>query len=90
MSASSGEPTSKMNTIIKHDRVRAPDSPSETAPALPSRASVPGASRNGSRCKKSVQLLRENDVVHAIEVRCSCGEITVVEINYGSRTGQES
>ncbi|HUR28562.1 MAG TPA: hypothetical protein VM509_10275 [Planctomycetota bacterium] len=89
MTAASREPLSKMETIIKNDRVRVGDSSGETPPALPA-GSPDGSNRNGARCKKSVQLLREKDVVHAIEVRCSCGEITVVEISYGSITGQES
>ena len=38
---------------------------------------------HGARCKKSVQLLSEKNVVHAIEMRCSCGEVTVVELEYG-------
>jgi hypothetical protein len=79
-----------MNTIIKHDRVRVGEPSSTTPPALPARSAAANAARNGTRCKKSVQLLREEDVVRAIEMRCSCGEITVVEITYGSQAGQES
>jgi len=33
-------------------------------------------------CKKSVRLLRINGSVQALEVTCSCGEITVVELDY--------
>ena len=83
---SSPEPSSNVHSIIKHDRVRIDDSSAELPSALPAR----GASAKPSpRCKKSVQLLRERDVVHAIEVRCSCGDITLVEIEYGPQTGQE-
>ena len=31
---------------------------------------------------KSVELLRDGDVVRALQVRCSCGEVTVVEFDY--------
>lgn len=33
-------------------------------------------------CKKSVRLLRIDGSVQALEVTCSCGEITVVELEY--------
>lgn len=33
-------------------------------------------------CKKSVRLLRIEGVVQALEVTCSCGELTVVELDY--------
>ena len=31
---------------------------------------------------KIVRLLKDGDVVRAIELRCSCGEKTVLEIDY--------
>jgi hypothetical protein len=43
----------------------------------------PGA-RAAQRCKKSVRVLRLENVVRALEVTCSCGETTVVEIEYPS------
>jgi hypothetical protein len=67
-------------SIIKHDRVRLEQSEDAPAAALPARADA--GPRSLSRCKKSVQLLREKDMVRAIEVRCSCGELTVVELEY--------
>lgn len=39
-------------------------------------------SASGSRCKKSVRLLRLGAVVQALELTCSCGEVTVVELEY--------
>jgi hypothetical protein len=33
-------------------------------------------------CKKSVRLLRIEGAVQALEVTCSCGELTVVELEY--------
>jgi len=31
---------------------------------------------------KTVQLLRDGDTVRAIELKCSCGEKTILEIDY--------
>ena len=76
---SSPEHSASQHSIIKHDRVRIDDNRADVPSALPVRAN----SRNGARCKKSVQLLSEKNVVHAIEMRCSCGEVTVVELEYG-------
>ena len=36
---------------------------------------------------KHVELLQDEGVVRAIQVRCSCGEITVLEIEYPSGSG---
>ena len=33
-------------------------------------------------CEKRVELLRVEGVVHALEITCSCGEKTVVELDY--------
>ena len=38
--------------------------------------------RPTSRCKKSVRAVRVENVVRAFEVTCSCGETTVVEMQY--------
>ena len=70
------------SSIIKNERVRLEQDADEPASALPGRAASAATSKSNARCQKSVQLLRENDVVHAIEVRCSCGEVTVVELEY--------
>ncbi|MFT5048622.1 MAG: hypothetical protein ACI8QZ_000009 [Chlamydiales bacterium] len=32
--------------------------------------------------KAHIELLRDGDVVRAIEVRCACGSATVVELDY--------
>ncbi len=78
-----------MQTIIKHDRVRVADAESDVPSALPSRSAPMGGAKSQARCKKSVQLLREKDVIHAVEVRCSCGEVTVIEFEYGQSSIQE-
>jgi len=42
-----------------------------------------GRAANGAaRCKKSVRLLRVGTLVQALELTCSCGEVTVVEFEY--------
>lgn len=46
-------------------------------------ASSPARARAGARtCEKQIELLRVDDVVHALEITCSCGEKTVVELEY--------
>ena len=84
---SSPERSMRVQGIIKHDRVRVGDAQGDLPAALPARPGGAGGSKSGARCKPSVQLLREKDVVHAIEVRCSCGEVTVIEFEYGPREG---
>jgi hypothetical protein len=34
------------------------------------------------RCEKSVRPLKVERVVRALEVTCSCGEVTLVELDY--------
>jgi hypothetical protein len=40
------------------------------------------ARRLESCAKKSVELLQQDGVVHAIQIQCSCGEPTVIELEY--------
>ncbi len=56
--------------IIKNKRVRIEDAPGPRAQ---------GQASSGLRCQKSVQLLEESGA-QAIEVTCSCGEVTVIEL----------
>ncbi len=60
-----------MPSIIKNSSVRAtrPGAASERSPSDRS-------------CEKSVELLRQGGVVHAIQITCSCGDTTVVELDY--------
>jgi len=37
-----------------------------------------------------IALLKDGDVVRAIEVRCSCGDATVVELDYAEPQGPDS
>jgi len=69
-------------TILKRDRVRVqapPDPAAARRGSGPARRASDGAAGD---CAKSVRLLREGGVVHALEVTCSCGEVTVVELVY--------
>ncbi len=47
-----------------------------------SSARAGGPANAGARCKKSVKLLRLDAATHALEVTCSCGEVTVVELEH--------
>jgi len=72
-----------MSAIIKSSNVRLDDSdPSGSpAPAVPTvrPALAPGAH------EKRVELLCVGERVHALELTCSCGEITVIELDYPGR-----
>jgi len=71
-----------MSAIIKSSNVRLDDSdPSGSpAPAVPTaRPAQPAAH------EKRVELLRIGERVHALELTCSCGEITVIELDYPER-----
>ena len=58
--------------IIKHTRVRVEE-----------RADEPTHERaSGPAHETTVRLLRDGDVVHALEITCACGELTVVELTY--------
>lgn len=66
-------------SIIKHHQVRL----EAQAPALPKRPS--------SRAhEKSVELLRLQGRVHALQLTCSCGETTLVELDYAPETKETS
>lgn len=57
-----------MNPIIKKDQVRA------------GAGARPGGPRRGHA--KVVNLLRADGEVRAIEFRCTCGEVSVIELEY--------
>ncbi|HVS09623.1 MAG TPA: hypothetical protein VMS76_07085 [Planctomycetota bacterium] len=64
-----------ITSVLKAKNVRA----HEVAPAAAATGAQPAAR---SRCAKSVQLLSVQGAVRAIELRCSCGEATVIELEY--------
>jgi len=61
-----------MHSIIKSGQVR------KMEPGVPQ----PATQRGTPVCRKSVRLLELEQVVHAIEFTCSCGEVSVVELDY--------
>jgi hypothetical protein len=71
-----------MSAIIKSSNVRLDDSdPSGSpAPAVPNARPAAGGAH-----EKRVELLRVGERVHALELTCSCGEITVIELDYPGR-----
>ena len=61
-----------MSSIIKKNSVRMAD---EASPHP-----APGAAPRPGAHAKRVELLRVGGQVRALEVTCSCGEVTVVEL----------
>jgi hypothetical protein len=60
---------------------------SQTRPATAVPAAQPGgAARPARGCDQRVRLLRADGLVHAIEVTCACGAVTVVELEYPEGT----
>jgi hypothetical protein len=64
-----------MSTIIKKNRVRQVEPGTQPSPEAP----LP---RRPQRGRKKVELLRVQGRVRALELTCSCGEKTVVELDY--------
>ena len=77
-----------MSSIIKSANVRLGDAGPDEGPgaAMPS----PGSRARGPHAK-SVEILRVGDRVHALELVCSCGEKTLIELDYpeASSTGTD-
>ena len=69
-----------MKSIIKNELVR--------LEAAPRRRAKPRQPRTD--CMKSVQMLRIDGQVRALEVRCNCGEVTVVELDYDEIPDEET
>lgn len=76
-------------TILKRDQVEVRrattpnlDEGSSGATNVRGADGGPGNEANAPSCKKAVRLLEEQGVVHALELTCSCGEVTVVELHY--------
>ncbi len=70
-----------MHTIVKKSFVQV-ESLGAARPAGVAGRIAAAASSAGARCKKSVKLLRLDAATHALEVTCSCGEVTVVELEH--------
>lgn len=74
-------------TILKggDDRVRSLPLHDFLAPAKNERAA-----KANVVCETRVEVLRQEGVVTAIEVQCSCGENTRVSLNYVESTSQST
>ena len=67
-----------MHSIVKKQFVRLDTS-------APARAAAPETGRGPRQrpsCEKSVRVLNLEGQVHALEITCSCGETTVVQLEY--------
>lgn len=64
-------------TIIKRRRVQL-----EAVHRVPTRAQAASKAQADAAHEKSVRALTSDGRVQAIEVTCSCGEITLVELDY--------
>jgi len=67
------------HSIIKKELVRLAEAGAQTP--LPTGAARASAART-ARHAKSVQLLRVGARVRALELSCSCGERSVIELEY--------
>ena len=68
-----------MSSILKRTEVRlgaGAVGPGSDAPPTPATSRPRGAHA------KRVELVRIGDRVHALELRCSCGETTLIELDY--------
>lgn len=63
--------------IIKRRRVR-------VAPEAARPIGAAGRAEGACRVEKGVRLLEADGRVHAIELTCSCGEVSVVELDYAA------
>lgn len=78
-------------TIIKRDRVQVAANPVPVgAKAHASHAAAHGAAGAHAGDAKSVRLLEHDGRVRAIELTCSCGEVTVIELDYPAAAGPQS
>jgi hypothetical protein len=69
-----------MSSILKRTEVRLGASGAASPAADAPLAAVPTRPR-GLHAKR-VELVRVGERVHALELRCSCGETTLVELDY--------
>lgn len=70
-----------MRSIIKKNQVHELEpSAARPAQAAPKRA----------RLDKSLELLEQGGRVHAIQLTCSCGEVSVIDLEYPEGNEEES
>lgn len=66
-----------MRTVIKKDRVHLIES-DQPATAEAKRTAAPN-----HRAERAARLVEIDGEVRAIEFRCSCGEVSLIELEYG-------
>jgi len=66
--------------IIKRERVQVEPGRRAATVASGKTGTCVAPATHGSG--KQVRLLREEDVVRAVELTCSCGEVTLIELSY--------
>jgi len=71
-----------MRRIIKKERVRVDEDPVPAA-EIPRRT---GAESGG---EVSVEVVRVGGRVEALEIRCACGEVSVIQLTYGDEASPE-
>lgn len=71
--------------ILKHNQIVDATGPLPSATPAPKGATpaAPGAGRHAKRAR----LVEVDGVVRAIECTCSCGETTLIELEYPPATG---
>jgi len=73
-----------MRSVIKKDRVHLIEGPPTTG------ATSEGKHAATHRGERTARLVRVDGTVHAIEFRCSCGELSVLELEYGPESEMNS
>lgn len=77
------EPNPRQRGVIKREQVRLDDH-HEHEPRGPRPRSSPSASPAASACARApaVRLVRVDEHTQAFEFTCSCGEVSLIEIQY--------
>lgn len=69
-------------SIIKRSKVQVLEGPPAPLPARVGAGASAPATEEPERCEKEVRLVRIAGEVRAVELRCSCGEATTIELAY--------
>lgn len=73
-----------MRSVIKKDRVHLIEGPPKVG------ASPQGQHTAAHSGERTARLVRVDGAVRAIEFRCSCGELSVLELEYGPESEMNS
>lgn len=70
-------------TILKRDQVRIePVTTPDLTVEGPDMTVMPALPSGATACEKAIRLLEEAGQIRALEVTCSCGEQTVIALEY--------